>query len=125
MPDFPIEYPYGIVGIATATLALAQFTIFVMARHTLYADGTAETTTRVNDGHDKDKGNEGIGCASWVKDPVKRIQIALKLMLFLFWTLPIGECKFLKEQRKKPRVSMSVEERLQTEKKTCYYCSTE
>ena len=95
LPDFPIEYPYGIVGIATATLALAQFTIFVMARHTLYVDGTTDANTKVNEDHGKGKGSESNGWASWVKDPAKRIQIALKLMLFLFWTLPIGEHKFL------------------------------
>ena len=93
----PIEYPYGIVGIVTATLALAQFTIFVMARHTLYADGTKEANAKVNDDYNKSTDNEGNSCTGWVKDPVKRIQIGLKLMLFLFWTLPIGEYKSLKE----------------------------
>ena len=69
-----------------------------MARHTLYADGTKEANTKVIDHRDKGADNENNGCTGWVKDPAKRIEIGLKLMLFLFWTLPIGEHKFLKEQ---------------------------
>ena len=86
----PIEYPYGIVGIVTASLAVAQFVIFVMARDTLYTNNTKPGKEM-----DVDKSADGSKdnvCTQWLEDPIKRTELGLKIMLFLFWCLPIGTC---------------------------------
>ena len=86
----PIEYPYGIVGVVTASLAVVQFIIFVMARDTLYMAETDRRKKKETDATKSVEEDKDNVCTRWVHDPVKRTEVGLKIMLFLFWCLPIG-----------------------------------
>lgn len=75
----PIEYPYAIVGGITALVGLAELVIFFFRGDTLKVDKKAG-------------GRKMFKVSSWIQGYNKGLTLSFILLLFVFWSLPIGMC---------------------------------
>ena len=75
-----IEYPYAIVGGITASVGLAELVIFFFRGNTLKVEQP-----------DESGGRSFFNLSDWIKGTNKILGLSFILLIFIFWSLPIGQ----------------------------------